>query len=1277
MHRPTKASIEKALLGGAPVTHQGIGKTVSVALDSPESRRLFAYLLESRVREGKDLPAAFIDGLWDAYEGKDAEPEDPPSVTDSTPSDPREHDVWRIERVSAKNFGGLNLFDGENFVWEVKSESWLLDGENGSGKSSLLGAIAWAFTGIRPRDELAEPAHVHAPVMGAADNKVGTWPPLASYPATAKDLARDAEVEVTVTLSSDSGKEATYQRALRNGKITHTATGDFKVDEIFLSTSIAMPLVLPSLKLKAKSGEGALPQAVSQLTGLEELEAIGALASDLSHKAQEYAGYAKKAGLDGLLFKYNSALESARDELESVGKTLPPFTLAEAAAKDGPLVELGKGVAGTAAELTAALKADLAEGTETTKGDVQRSIIVAIDGAAKAIEAGLEGVAVWKTLTALHADLTAVVVDQVNRAIEAAESRVTRALEFAERQRQDERYQLKAAAAVWHSKHLVGDVAMCPLCEQGLDDLQSLRDELNGLLAVGDDARRSLKDNVLDIREDLTKALPRSVADHVRAQVIEPRQALVDSLRATIGSGGLHGELLVRFCDLVDSALDDAPLPVADMPSTVAFDSDSPELESLAALIHRVRYTLTVAAWFSDNKDEWISWWSDLTTDQEPDKDSGSQPQARVETIRSHLARLNAAMAGAQPYARAASHLREAMRVAKEALAIQEEQGRREKVITALAPLKQLPALSQAVARQAIEDLSQRIKDILADMHTSERFKFQSATLAKREGLTVRGSFDSELRIDSSLVANTSWLRSALWAFIFALRAEASEQVGADPLPVWLFDDPQATFDLGHRQNWASYVAALQKTTPAAQILIATHDETFAAKLRVSELSANEAIIKPASSDSGPLEVLEGSRVERKWAEADADRASKEKAVSYLSDARIYLEGMLKAMLAGQGHQLKDMSTSELRNCIERLGNEGRAPWDKTIFRNLAKALENQKLQFLHQSHHADRHLLGFSEAKQISILWPNLSKLLMEGYREIRDYRLLHGMPSVFHLSPPEVDLPEGFAPVVKEHRLRVLGRASAFSGRISEGTLNYEEYDTASSRGTCFGQHEAFRLRARTMEPVARPGDILIVHKEKVPEPRSLVVAAVKDTLLARRYVISEASSNVAVLTANALDPHEIAPPVVARKESVKLRQVVGVLFDHSTLSVAGPHEVAGCDNESSVRGILGRCVGLVEVAGRSAQPLALDGQYLLIGTQVTSGADLAPLDGRPVIALDSDDAWYLKRLRLAGKGLIILESLDGGGEYPPEVLWAPDSGNRSLEQVWEVLGVMFELP
>ena len=114
------------------------------------------------------------------------------------------------------------------------------------------------------------------------------------------------------------------------------------------------------------------------------------------------------------------------------------------------------------------------------------------------------------------------------------------------------------------------------------------------------------------------------------------------------------------------------------------------------------------------------------------------------------------------------------MEHARKALSIQTEQKRRDDVSSALEPLKALVALAEAVARQAITDLSGRIAKIVEGMHQSESLSFKAAGLDRKQGVHVLGAFNEKMSLDARLVANTSWLRTTLWAFVFALRGRSS-----------------------------------------------------------------------------------------------------------------------------------------------------------------------------------------------------------------------------------------------------------------------------------------------------------------------------------------------------------------------------------------------------------------------------------------------------------------------------------------------------------------------
>lgn len=91
---------------------------------------------------------------------------------------------------------------------------------------------------------------------------------------------------------------------------------------------------------------------------------------------------------------------------------------------------------------------------------------------------------------------------------------------------------------------------------------------------------------------------------------------------------------------------------------------------------------------------------------------------------------------------------------------------------------------------------------------------------------------------------------------------------------------------------------------------------------------------------------------------------------------------------------------------------------------------------------------------------------------------------------------------------------------------------------------------------------------------------------------------------------------------------------------------------------------------------EPLALNGQYLIVGQELDGASALESCDGMPVIAADSDDKKFFKRLRISSDR-IVLESLDSGGDYGPIVMQPPGHQENSLQKVWPVVGVLFELP
>jgi len=304
----------------------------------------------------------------------------------------------------------------------------------------------------------------------------------------------------------------------------------------------------------------------------------------------------------------------------------------------------------------------------------------------------------------------------------------------------------------------------------------------------------------------------------------------------------------------------------------------------------------------------------------------------------------------------------------------------------------------------------------------------------------------------------------------------------------------------------------------------------------------------------------------------------------------------------------------------------------------------------------------------------------LDRGFRLAREHQLLHGGLKALHAAPPTIALPEGYQPEVRTIPLQVIGRAAALSdGRAADGRFDFNEFAPTDHKKVVLSQHLAYRLTTPTLEPVARPGDILLVKEPGEPSAKSLVIALIDDRILARRFEIAENHSDIAVLTAQAINPREISPPVIAQKATVVLHKIVGVLYEDAGWSppVSSGMEVCECGGNAVFTTLVANALGLVEVTGHSAEPLALKAQYLITREEITAKEALKTLDGKPIIAADTDGNRYFKRLRIATSDVIVLESLDSGGDYGPVVLSQPGKGTNCLERVWPVAGVLFELP
>jgi hypothetical protein len=880
---------------------------------------------------------------------------------------------------------------------------------------------------------------------------------------------------------------------------------------------------------------------------------------------------------------------------------------------------------------------------------------------------------------------------RVTAAIMTARIKANEAVSLREKSSKDSKFQLKVIAARWHAQHGSGDIENCPLCDQNLNTVPSLAKELEVLRSLGEGSARKFEDNLNAISAELESLLPTSVRKFgSEILTLEPRTKLKDDLHAIFVLKDRYSKTLSKFRTIIEAALSDTP----ESELAVVHVTDSSDiLKGLNDKIAVIERLLGLAAWFRTNSGQWTDWWKSIASAEAPQDEIVLQIDAKStsvekppERLSTHLLRLSNALAKAEPYRKAAEAMRKAWKSGKSAVEIEKELKRRDAIAESLAPLKNLVPLAEFVAREAIEGLTDRIAKLLKQMYLTEQLQFHDARLHRKEGLVVRGSFVPDLRIDATLVANTSWLRAVLWSFLFALREEAIEQMGNDPFPLLLFDDPQSNFDAQHRHRWGRYIADLQSGRSKTQIILTTYDENFLDFIKVDGVTGRQAMIVAAGDEIGHVGIFEGESLTRKWAETQLLKTP-QAGRDYIGKVREYAEGLLRLMLRGEDAAvLSAVNGPVIGDCRERirqLNTKGIAPWDRPPFSKLVNVLDKNlpQIKYMEIAHHSSGAYLGMSEATDVEEYWrKKLWPALERGFKLVREHHLLHGGLKALHAGPVTVALPEGYSSKVQTIPLQLLGRAAAFSdGRMADGRFDLDEYATTAQKKIVLGRHFAYRLTAQTLEPVAQPGDMLLVKEPGEPPLKSLVVALSGDRILARRFDIAENQTDVAVLTAQAINPRQIAQPVIGHKGTFKLHKIIGVIYEEKAwcAPTLSEMEVCECAGDSLLPSLAAKSLGLVEVVGQSAEPLALNGQYLIVRKEITVEEALKTLDGKPIIACDTDDNRYFKRLRIMAIDQIVLESLDGGGYYGPVLLSPPGKGRNCLTRVWPVVGVLFELP
>jgi hypothetical protein len=556
-----------------------------------------------------------------------------------------------------------------------------------------------------------------------------------------------------------------------------------------------------------------------------------------------------------------------------------------------------------------------------------------------------------------------------------------------------------------------------------------------------------------------------------------------------------------------------------------------------------------------------------------------------------------------------------------------------------------------------------------------------------KKAVYVEGSFEPGMLIDAALVANTSWLRAILWAFLFALREQTIRQLGSNPFPLMVLDDPQATFDPRNKRKWAEELARLanmDRAVPEAlQLFLTTYErEFYQCMVEIEDLQGEQGLIGGVNKTSRVATIVNGNWLQEIWREAKENNDDA-KGRDYIAKVRVYCEDLLKFMLRGEGLRIPDLTLGQLKRELERLHARHVAPFNREPFRKLIDTLDGgggKAMSLINRVHHSDDASIGLAEATDVKLFWETeLRRKIEDAFAVYDRFESFYGEPRTFPWAKTVVAFPDGLCGEVGALTLQQTGIAAAAKtdGRVGDGVVSVTEWDSATP--VTLPDHEVFQLAEGTLDPVAGIGDLIIVCNHAKVHPRNLVLAAYGDALLARRYNRTEAHPEVVILTGQAVDPYALPEPLIIAPEAATFRKIVGTVFTAARLPVPlrGLKAEVGPLKDANILRQLLDGARLFEVKGRSAEPIALEGQFLITREAVNNASQIMGLDGRPMIAVDEEGTRYFKRLNCCGR-FALLESLNPDGTTPAELLsFDATEDLPKLVQALEVVGVLFDMP
>ncbi|MBB5753784.1 AAA family ATPase [Prosthecomicrobium pneumaticum] len=1161
----------------------------------------------------------------------------------------------RLVSVRAHRFGGLHAYGSESeappdFIFQPSDSLTLLEGWNGSGKTSLLNAIVWCLTGmvLRPQrtpangaeefDSLVEREGDEGPTFTAHTlTPVTPLPSLSGFmPAPDQKIPVDTWVELT--FADEEGVllppiRRTQTRTQR-GKLSEQPPNltSLGVDPVAFTISTTMPAVLQHLQLGEASDLG---RAVSQLTGLSEL-------TTLQRHAERASTYIKdklrKRAEDRIVDadnRFNEAVHDLRGRIEEFPAMAPegalPVPTADGRAeievaqlqshfvsrKAAALQAARQIIGGTFDPDDAAARANLEESIPFARAELQRlgqlESAARLGGLGKLSDDEMKDAnALLDAIFSQAATLGALISDPPLAA----------------------RKHLYASVASWALANGVATDVHCHICNSPLVDqidaatgklvrvhLEEARHEEPELLSqtIQSWAQRCnalLADKLpAALRDERSKDLPESPVVLLRQAVCEE----LFSAKPFVGAlSALQVETRANFEEQASLLLDYREPKLWSAPEGLGSD-----VAVLEKAVGRIQRAISFAAWRRQAKEALGTLFSAVVG-----RDAGPDPATQMDTqspLSSKLGALQSIVDGASPITDAIEYCERMSKALTERRKAESTIKACDEARTALAELERLGTLASA----QIEALQRNLESSAARWRAKIYMAPVSGPFIKRTAMSASGVIEfqagnGKISAPAQHISNASALRASLIAFFLAFREHVLRVRGG--LELLLLDDPQELLDEHNRSRMADVIVELAAGT--AQPIITTYDRNFAMMI------ASEATTKCAFTHQS----IHGVNARRDTIalgparrQLDEDRQAFEQniddhpaALRYATTTRTYIETRLRDLFDDPAYPayaspaMKPTLGDHLNYLRSLVATPPSALFSHASVTKFARhpglAADSECYAVLNDAHHTPG-AVSYGRVTAVASHLRTIASGIEDLHRAFRDWRSNNRLPQ----APANDNLLPLTSIAASDRRFVVHPNLAAFSG---PGTIEgSQEEATDAFSSSWFDDKSLFYIRADNFGFAIPKGYIAIVEATPAAgRDRNLVIARRKGETLARRLF---RQGDGYALAAETPDPRESPPTKMVRGEDYALHRVVGCLLVESVPPVSG-REAVQVDRDK----IVDEIKAVYRLNQESAVPLALPGQLLLGGEHVLP-AELGQHEAKLAAITLKDGSELLKRI------------------------------------------------